>query len=118
MKTLADWMREGDPVGRDPGLSDDESATMRRRLVHEAAGRAERRLGWREPLTLVGALALLLLAATVTEQPRPAPARDDAELAAQPARSAERRQLQFATPGGTRIIWTFDPEFSLKEAVR
>ena len=31
------------------------------------------------------------------------------------ARPAERRQLQFATPGGTRIIWTFDPDFSVKE---
>ena len=27
-------------------------------------------------------------------------------------RLAERRQLQFATPGGTRIIWVFDPEFN------
>ena len=24
------------------------------------------------------------------------------------------RQLQFATPGGTRIIWHFDPEFSMR----
>jgi hypothetical protein len=24
-----------------------------------------------------------------------------------------RRQLQFATPGGTRIIWVFNPDFSL-----
>jgi hypothetical protein len=26
--------------------------------------------------------------------------------------SAPRRQLQFATPGGTRIIWVFDPDFN------
>ena len=25
------------------------------------------------------------------------------------------RHLQFATPGGTRIIWQFDPQFSLRE---
>ena len=25
-----------------------------------------------------------------------------------------RQQLQFATPGGTRIIWVFDAEFEVK----
>ena len=30
----------------------------------------------------------------------------------------ERRQLQFSTPGGTRIIWVFDPGFHLKETMR
>ena len=118
MKTLAEWMREGDPVARDPRLSDDECATLRRRLVQEASGRARRRLGWREPLTLAGALALLMRAAVMTEHSHRAPAPPDSESLARPARSAERRQLQFATPGGTRIIWTFDPDFSLKEPVR
>ena len=32
----------------------------------------------------------------------------------QPAENGERRQLQFATPGGTRIIWVFDSEFEMK----
>jgi hypothetical protein len=31
--------------------------------------------------------------------------------------AGERRQVQFATPGGTRIIWTLDPEFKLPEVV-
>jgi len=117
MKTLADWMREGDPVARDPGLSDDESAALRRRVVQEASGWRDRRLGWREPLTLVGALALLIMAAVVTD--RRAPVRQpEAIVSTQPAQATERRQLQFATPGGTRIIWTFDPSFSLQEPVR
>jgi hypothetical protein len=25
-----------------------------------------------------------------------------------------KRQLQFATPGGTRIIWVFDSDFEVK----
>ena len=118
MKTLADWMREGDPLPRDPGLSDDDSAALRRRVVQEASGGRTRRLGWREPLTLVGALALLLIAAVVTDRRVPAPPAQAVRSAAQPDRAAERRQLQFSTPGGTRIIWTFDPDFSLKEPVR
>ena len=117
MKTLADWMREDDPLRRDPGLSDDESAALRRRVVQEASGRQPRRLGWREPLTLVGALALLIIAAMVTDR-RP-PVRQTAALVpTAPVEVPQPRQLQFSTPGGTRIIWTFDPEFSLKGPVR
>jgi len=116
MKSLADWLREGDPIARDPGLAQDESAALRRRVVQEASVRRDQRFGWREPLTLVGALALLIIAAMVTDRrvPVPQPQRGSA---LQPS-PAERRQLQFSTPGGTRIIWTFDPDFSLKEPVR
>jgi hypothetical protein len=28
--------------------------------------------------------------------------------------AGDRQQLQFATPGGTRIIWVFDPAFEVK----
>ena len=31
------------------------------------------------------------------------------------AAAGERTQLHFSTPGGTRIIWTLDPAFQLKE---
>jgi hypothetical protein len=27
---------------------------------------------------------------------------------------SDRQQLQFSTPGGTRIIWVFDPNFEVK----
>jgi hypothetical protein len=118
MKTLADWLRDGDPVGHDPGLSDDESAELRRRVVQAAGGRAAGRFGWREPLILVGALALLVLAAIVTDQRRIPSSPAAAASPAHRVRTDERRQLQFATPGGTRIIWTFDPDFNLKEPVR
>jgi hypothetical protein len=29
-----------------------------------------------------------------------------------PTALRERRQLQFASPGGTRIIWVFDSDFN------
>jgi hypothetical protein len=31
--------------------------------------------------------------------------------------NGERRQLQFATPGGTRIIWVFNSEFEMRETM-
>lgn len=37
-----------------------------------------------------------------------APAADDGSVA------VERQQLQFSTPGGTRIIWVFDSQFEIK----
>src|SRR4051794_24070192 len=104
MKTLADRMREEDPLAHDPGLSEDDSAALRRRIVHEASVCRARRFGWREPLTLVGALALLMMAAMVTDN-RPLVRVPEADSVVPPAPNAERRQLQFSTPGGTRIIW-------------
>jgi hypothetical protein len=32
---------------------------------------------------------------------------------AAPAQGAERRQIQFTTPGGTKIVWILDPTLSL-----
>jgi hypothetical protein len=34
-----------------------------------------------------------------------------------PDPAGERRQIQFSTPGGTRIIWELNPEFSLMETL-
>jgi hypothetical protein len=32
--------------------------------------------------------------------------------------SDQRTQVQFSTPGGTRIVWTIDPGFQLTETPR
>ena len=61
----------------------------------------------------VGALAMVLLAAGAGDDGRTGT--DEAPLVARPG--AERRQVQFATPGGTRIIWEINPEFTLREMV-
>ena len=34
-----------------------------------------------------------------------------------PLAGSERRQIQFATPGGTRIIWQINPDFTLTETL-
>lgn len=60
-----------------------------------------------------GAVALVLLASGAGDDGRS----PDVETAAPAAVSLERRQVQFATPGGTRIIWEINPEFSLREMV-
>jgi hypothetical protein len=40
--------------------------------------------------------------------------RDKTAVAAVTDAPGDRQQLQFSTPGGTRIIWVFDPAFEVK----
>jgi hypothetical protein len=78
---------------------------------------------WRRPLTLAAAAALIFGVSgvmghrsywNVVDSPREpafAGAADDE------SGSVDRRQLQFATPGGTRIIWIFDQNLRLQESM-
>ena len=71
---------------------------------------------WSGALAMAAAVILVVIAGMVGERSR-LPNRaevSDIVAVAQPA-GGERRQLQFSTPGGTRIIWTLDPEFQLRE---
>lgn len=114
MKVEKHWrslLREHDPAGR--GIDPRRAVEIRHAAI-EVARRAERSASpwpWR---LAFAALAMVLLAAGAVDDGRPAPAGEET-VAADPA--AERRQVQFATPGGTRIIWEINPEFSLKELV-
>jgi hypothetical protein len=67
---------------------------------------------------VLAATAVLTLAMAVLaghRAPRSAPERGDVPLPA--AAIGSPRQLQFATPGGTRIIWVFDDALDLKETM-
>lgn len=118
MKDLHLVLRDGDPArGPDEqGLSPEQAAAMRRRIVNAAARPDVVRTPWRQPLAVVAMVALTMAAgvlagmrfAAVEAQPSALPAAEPAD---------GRRQFQFSTPGGTRIIWVFDPEFQVKETV-
>jgi hypothetical protein len=124
MKNLADILREGDPAA-DSDLSPLQVNAMRR-VVLDGARRPPNlidvvRTPWHQPLAMATMVALMIAAGIVTGRrlaiddggapvgPRPETAR--------PAPAEQRRQLQFSTPGGTRVIWVFDPEFSIKETL-
>ena len=104
-------------------LSPDETQRLRRTIVAAAATTAGSRR-WSLPFALTaGSLAtasIALVLATVIASPAPAGSSDNdlvtsGEAALEPpSPEGERRQLQFATPGGTRIIWVFDSEFDVK----
>jgi len=108
---LKQILSEGDPVAREPELDAFHADAMRQRVLLEA--RAERedvsRTAWLRPIAVAAALAVCLMAGVsvglrMNETQPIAPAAVTAPAT---------RQLQFATPGGTRIIWTFHQEIDL-----
>jgi hypothetical protein len=92
-------------------LTADQVAAIRRMTIAAAAERAARPAARHMPIVIIGsvlvtaATAGILVTRSHPAMPPPPP------TIASPA----VRQLQFATPGGTRIIWRFDPEFTLRE---
>jgi hypothetical protein len=113
MSHLGKHWRDGDPLADAPALSPDDAQCIRRAVV-AAAGRPAPT--WRPRPILVAATVAATLAVGVVigrRMPhddgvfgRPAAAGDMPRVV-EPA----RRQVQFDTPGGTRIIWVIDPDF-------
>jgi hypothetical protein len=117
MKDLSGWLRAADAAADGCAMTDDEVAAMRRAVVETArAARAEPH-AWQRPVALAATAALTLAMGVLVghQTSRPEPRVYDPPS---PGASIETpRQLQFSTPGGTRIIWVFDPEFDLKETM-
>src|SRR5690349_9583612 len=101
-------LRAGDPLAHEQGLSDAEVQRLRQRVVLAAV---ERRSGWWPGAVavagsvaaalVIGVLAGTRLAPVTLESPRPA------------VIAHESRQLQFETPGGTRVVWVLNPDLDL-----
>jgi hypothetical protein len=117
MKDVKTVLREGDPAATDEGLSLEQVHALRRAMLNAARRPDVVRTPWQRPLAVAAMIALTVGAGIFTGQrlaQTPA-GRLDSPAAAAPEEG--RRQLQFSTPGGTRIIWVFDPDFSVKETV-
>ena len=119
-------LRESDPA-RHAEMS--PAAVQRiRSVILSAANDADRSAAFAWPrafvvatvaLTLTCAVALVALQQNIGELRREAAvtANEASGLAADagdPEHVVQKQQLQFATPGGTRIIWVFDSEFDVK----
>ena len=122
---MTDWrirLREAD---RALAADVDPGAAQRLRRSVLAASRASVRIApaWSRTFVATAAtLALLCVALLTALQSVPltddvaSTARDGekAAVAAATDGPSDRQQLQFSTPGGTRIIWVFDPAFEVK----
>lgn len=112
-KRLTELLRAGDPAA-DGGQPDPHTvARLRRRLRGEAVGVGGSARIRRPLLVLAASVALtLVLGWQLTRSDR----FDLLPPQATPESSGEQlspRQLQFTTPGGTRVIWTLDPDFEI-----
>jgi hypothetical protein len=119
MTDVGRWLRDADPLarGRDgaEALSALDARAMRRAMVDALDVRQRAALSWPAPLAIAATIVLTLTAGVVVGR-RLAPPRDGSNprtvaRAWNVPVAGERRQLQFATPGGTRVIWVFNPEF-------
>ena len=111
MNSWRQVLRENDPgVER---MDAEAAARMRDVVVRAARAPAPLRAVWPMRFALA-AFACLVLMISILGTQRPV---DVAPEGITPAAGAERRQIQFATPGGTRIIWELNPKFSLTETL-
>ena len=116
MTDLRDRLRDADPVLSEPSLPPDAVAAMRRTVLEAALAPRVTPARWKRTLAIAAA-AVLIAGAGIDTYRRASRVDAGMEPAIAPAAAAagERTQLHFSTPGGTRIIWTLDPAFQLKE---
>ena len=109
MRTWQEVLHEIPP---DELQMDPERARAMRRIVVAVAADAEPMPSpWPLRVAAAGVMLAFLSAGAGDHRGAAAPSTPD------PVRAGERRQIQFATPGGTRIIWELNPEFTLGEAL-
>jgi hypothetical protein len=123
MKDPSSLLRAADPL-RDESehheLSTADAQAIRRAMLAAIPAATVRPI-WRRPVPLAAAAALIASVSGVVGHRLAT--RVDVEPAIESLEAplveshAEPRQLQFATPGGTRIIWVFDDNLRLKEPI-
>jgi hypothetical protein len=116
MNDIRSLLEEADPLRRESELSETDAARMRAVVVSAARQPVRSSPFWSGAVALAAAAALIVIAGALDER-RLAnrPLVSETEPAIAQTASSERRQLQFSTPGGTRVIWTLDPEFNVRE---
>jgi hypothetical protein len=121
---MTEWQPMLRHVGEVTPLNADETESIRTAMLAEAARSRSIVRERSHAGTLIGgvlavAVAAGLVAARSVEPTglpnQPSLVRQPEMSQPAPAPTQDLRQLQFATPGGTRIIWEFDPQFSLRE---
>jgi hypothetical protein len=110
MKDLTHRLRDADPLRHEPGLPSDSRDAMRRAIVAAAEPDTPRHPHWRAPVALAAMAVIAVMGVAAAH--RFADDRQRREAAGAQAEPAPT-QVQFQTPGGTRIIWTIDPSFQL-----
>jgi len=111
MITLQQQLRDADPLVFESPMSRDDIDRMRLTILAVAADAPVVRVPW----LAVAATTLAVVAGIFVTRGEPVGlARMEPRAADAGAAGMSLRQLQFATPGGTRVIWMFNPELELR----
>jgi hypothetical protein len=116
MNDVKQWLKAGDPVSGESGLSPVDAARMRRVIVAAAGSDSAPQLAgsWPGPFVMAAMVAASLVTGIgIALRLDPVPGRATPKPGTPAVAAGERRQMQFVTSGGTRIIWTFSSEFGL-----
>jgi hypothetical protein len=117
MKNLRTLLEDADPLRAEPVLPMMDAREIRRTML----GAVETMRARFFPRALpVAALVVVMLVAGAAAGRRLSirePLRTADGAGGATTDGGERRQVQFATPGGTRIIWTIDPNFHMREVM-
>jgi len=122
---MIDWrtlLRDVNAREDEEQLSADEAESIRRAVLAVASTAAPEPnvWPWMRPM-MVAATATAVIVAGVIAGRRfdvSAPVSPAVQGAQTVQAAVPNRQLQFLTPGGTRIIWVFNSELDLKATVR
>jgi len=115
MDELRNRLQDADPLAREPGLSTADAERIRRQVLgaRRHAMPVQRGVFMAAAvgiLVVVGAAAILVRTALPIDLAKSTPASVEPSFGQRPG----ARQLQFYTAGGTRVIWTFNPEFEAR----
>jgi hypothetical protein len=111
MKDIRTALKDGDPIAREGGASSFASARMRANI---ASGVHRPRPFGRQVFPTVTVVTMCATATVVWmvgrslhQKPTPPPVPDSTVV-------SEPRQVQFVTPGGTRVLWTLHPKLEAR----
>ena len=116
MNDFTKLLRDADPVSREPGLSAGDVADLRRAMLAAAHAAPVRPGPWGRQFAMAACLTVIVLVGIVAAHRVPPAVRDVPTIAS--SASDQRTQIHFSTPGGTRIVWTLDPGFQLRETLK
>jgi hypothetical protein len=114
MKDIRSTLRAGDPVAREGGASSVASERMRHRIraerIHDAAPHGRRLF----PAVAVTTLLLGAGGAWMTTRALRSQRPPEITAVANAREMRGARQIQFFTPGGTRVLWTLHPKLETR----
>jgi hypothetical protein len=111
MTDVGKWLRAADPLAHEPELSHVEVAAMRRAVIAAVDRQRAAAPPWPSALLVATTIAATLVAGVTIGRRFPPRDQETAGPGGAMPDVEGRQQLQFATRGGTRVIWIFDSEF-------